>query len=139
MLCELASNSEVQNALRSELLATRDVPYAGPLDDRFPILDAVYKETLRVHPPVIELHHVAKSTTYVPTSHALPSHSEARIVVPKGTIISIPVAAIHTDQKIWGEDASTWDPVRWLRDDYGAKGQHLLAFSSGYGFRRRLR
>jgi hypothetical protein len=45
--CELASNKEVQNALRSEILASSDVPYGGSSDDRFPILDAVYKETLQ--------------------------------------------------------------------------------------------
>jgi cytochrome P450 len=38
-------------------------------------------------------------------------------VVPKGTMVIIPLAAISRLPEFWGEDAAEFVPSRWLKDD----------------------
>jgi len=60
------------------------------------------------------------------------------ITVAKGTLITIPVAAINRSSAIWGPDAKEFKPDRWLSED-GISGKakevqghrHLLTFVDG--------
>ena len=62
-----------------------------------PLLHAVFKETLRLHSPVVELHHVATQTSAVPISQPLPGHSEKHVIIPEDVMIAIPINAIQTN------------------------------------------
>lgn len=117
-------------------------------------LDAVLKETLRLHPPILELHHVvcsavshhgklltvrpqaAKSQT-LPLSEPLPGTSIREVPVPKGTILAVPVNVVQQDPAVWGPDAHLFRPERWLelrRQGPGSAKAHaheLLSFSRG--------
>jgi cytochrome P450 len=56
-LYELAINPSLQQQLREEVSTAGD-PSFDDLNQGFPILDAFVNETLRIHPPIIENHHV---------------------------------------------------------------------------------
>ncbi|KAG5220322.1 cytochrome P450 [Salix suchowensis] len=98
----------------------------------FPLLDAILLETLRLHPAILENHHVvsmfapvlfltltqcplpqAAETISVSLSEPLPGADVPQLVIPKGTIISIPVNVLHTDKRTWGPDANIFRPERW--------------------------
>lgn len=69
----------------------------------------------------------------VPLSEPLPGSSDMHIVIPKGTILAIPVNVLQTDAEIWGPDADIFRPERWMeRKKTGAwGGRELLTFSEG--------
>lgn len=56
MLYELSVNAEFQEELRLEI-ATIPEPSFDQLNTKFPLLDAALKETLRLHPAILENHH----------------------------------------------------------------------------------
>lgn len=70
----------------------------------------------------------------VPLSESLPGSSDMHIVIPKGTILAIPVNVLQTDAEIWGPDADIFRPERWIeRKKTGGRGsRELLTFSEGW-------
>ena len=66
MLYEIAINPEFQTKLREEICAVSDHSLHH-LNFKVPLLDAALKETLRLHPAILENHHEVKSLTiYLP-------------------------------------------------------------------------
>ncbi|KAG6837898.1 hypothetical protein H0H93_013051 [Arthromyces matolae] len=132
ILYELSQNQEIQSTLREEL---HDATLASfdDLNNKYPLLDAVLKETLRLHPPILENHHEAGENMVVPLSEPLPGTTEMHLVVPKGTTIAIPLNVIQTNEAVWGPDADVFRPQRWIeRKKAGVRdGRDLLAFSEG--------
>ena len=43
------------------------------------------------------------------------------MVIPRGTVIEIPVNILQTDPAVWGPDSSEFRPERWLEIDEGKK------------------
>ncbi|KAJ6495383.1 cytochrome P450 [Mycena sanguinolenta] len=66
-------------------------------------LDCVVNESLRVLPPVPLTLRMASKTEYVDG-----------VLVPEGTVITIPIRVINTWKEVWGEDAEEFHPARWL-------------------------
>ncbi|KAJ6501598.1 cytochrome P450 [Mycena vitilis] len=127
VLYELSNDAEVQGRLRDEISSPGD-PSLDELNNRYPILDSVILETLRLHPAILENHHQAAETISVPLSHPVPGSSASYLVIPKGTVLLIPVNVLQTDPEIWGEDAHIFRPERWN----DSKTRHnLFAFSEG--------
>ena len=62
MLYEIAVNPEFQTKLREEICAVPDHSH-DHLNFKLPLLDAALKETLRLHPAILENHHEVKSLT----------------------------------------------------------------------------
>ena len=87
-------------------------------------LDAVIKETFRLHPPLPFL---------VPRS---PSQSSTigEYYVPKGTQVLLNVWVIHRDPKLW-ENPLEFQPERFLNDpsklDYSGNNFKYIPFGSG--------
>lgn len=55
------------------------------------------------------------------------------IIIPRGTLLAIPVNVVQTDPEIWGSDAHIFRPERWLeRPKEIRKGREIFAFSEGY-------
>jgi len=67
ILYELSVNPRLQQDLRGEISVVGD-PLFDDLNRKFPLLDAVLKETLRMHPPISENHHVVRDS--IPASIA---------------------------------------------------------------------
>ncbi|KAF4623842.1 hypothetical protein D9613_002072 [Agrocybe pediades] len=133
MLYEIASNQEFQSRLREEIVAIPDHSF-DHLNNELPLLDAALKETLRLHPAILENHHEASETVILPLSPGVLETGDKGLVLPKGTTVVIPVNVLQTDQAVWGRDADTFRPERWLemKDGQASKERELLAFSVGY-------
>lgn len=63
MLYEIAVNPEFQTKLREEICAVPDHSL-DHLNYQVPLLDAALKETLRLHPAILENHHEVKFLIY---------------------------------------------------------------------------
>ncbi|KAF7336378.1 hypothetical protein MVEN_02186400 [Mycena venus] len=101
----LANDLESQCRLREEvapIYATNPRPDYRTLKS-LEWLDCVVNESLRVLPPVPQTVRVAEKTDYI-----------EGVLVPKGTMILIPMRVINTWKQVWGEDAEEFRPARWL-------------------------
>ncbi|CDO71513.1 hypothetical protein BN946_scf184910.g12 [Trametes cinnabarina] len=138
-LFALAQAHEVQRKLRDELF-TLDT--ASPTMDQLnslPYLDAVVRETLRIHAPVPTTVRVANKDDVIPVAEPFVDRDgkvQNGIRIAKGTPIFIPILAINRDKKLWGEDAHEFRPERWdnppdaVSNIPGVWG-HILSFLGG--------
>jgi cytochrome P450 len=57
------------------------------------------------------------------------------VFVPKGTVVSYSIFSMHRRKDLWGDDADTFLPDRWLREDTGKKLREIgwghIPFSGG--------
>ncbi|PFH46929.1 hypothetical protein AMATHDRAFT_153366 [Amanita thiersii Skay4041] len=97
-----------------------------------PWLDAVVKETLRLYPPVPFVRRTAVrevAVPYVAGSAQLGSnnmdndndessiHEVSYVTIPKGTTIFVSILGSNRLEKVWGPDAKSWKPQRWIQMD----------------------
>jgi cytochrome P450 len=117
----LATHLEVQDRLRREIAEARennggeDVSYDKLV--LLPYLDAICRETLRLHPSVTSVQRTAMQDVVLPLSSpvkGLDGKELHEIHVPKGTNITISILAANRNPDIWGPDAEEWKPDRWL-------------------------
>ncbi|KAG6908338.1 hypothetical protein DXG01_005249 [Tephrocybe rancida] len=117
----LSRNPEIQDKLRAEVIQARgdfkdtDTPYGELMS--LPFMDAVCRETLRLHPPITFVTRVATEDCIVPLSSPLEGvdgRSMASITVPINTKIFVSIFDINRDPTLWGSDSSEWKPERWL-------------------------
>jgi hypothetical protein len=79
--------------------------------DALPYLDAVVRETLRLHPPVHSTIRVATQTDSIPLSSPIVLRDGTRvnagdsITIGKGSYVHIPIEGLNFSPDIWGEDA----------------------------------
>ncbi|KAF5392164.1 hypothetical protein D9757_001399 [Collybiopsis confluens] len=117
----LAKHPDIQETLRQELRTAADeaedadIPYETLIS--LPYLDAVCRETLRLHPPVPFTMRVAQQDTVISLSKPVTGRDGSRmqeIPITRGTHIFIPITTSNTNPDLWLEDAREWKPERWL-------------------------
>ncbi|KAL0483246.1 hypothetical protein AKO1_011532 [Acrasis kona] len=91
---EIIDITEGQGDLTIEKLASMDY------------LDAVIKETLRLHPPINILDRVAHEDTVL-----------CGYKIPKGTVVTVGVYTSQTCEKYYGPTAREFRPERWLEQN----------------------
>ncbi|KAK3159659.1 hypothetical protein QOZ80_1BG0049490 [Eleusine coracana subsp. coracana] len=95
------------------------------IDDKLPYLNAVIKETLRLHPPIPLL--VPRQT--------LEDTELLGYRVPAGTRVVVNAWAIGRDTATWGRDADEFVPERFLdaevEVDYRGQSFELIPFGAG--------
>lgn len=123
----LSRNPEVQARLRQEVrekLPPIDDPNAtiSSLDiDHMPYLNAVCSEVLRYFSPVgLTLREAGVDTS-------IAGHK-----VPKGTRIILGITATNKNPELWGPDAGTFNPDRWLPQHEGDKRSASGGATSNY-------
>ncbi|PAN49477.1 hypothetical protein PAHAL_9G451900 [Panicum hallii] len=86
------------------------------------LLHMVLLEASRLYPPFVYIQRRAATDVVL-----------GGIKVPRGTVVSIPIAMLHRDKEIWGPDADEFNPMRF---EHGAAKaakdpKALLTFSMG--------
>ncbi|KAJ3838895.1 cytochrome P450 [Lentinula raphanica] len=116
-LFAMTQNKEIQNKLREELLqVATESPDMDTLNS-LPYLDAVVRETLRVHSPVTGTLRVAMKDDFIPLGTPYTDKNgevHNSIQVSKGDTLSVPILAVNRSKEIWGEDAREFKPERWM-------------------------
>ncbi|GAB1313123.1 hypothetical protein MFIFM68171_03333 [Madurella fahalii] len=123
-------NPEVLRRLREEVDRLCPQNKASPhitftQSQEMPYLQAVIKEALRMHP-----------ATGLPLERVVP---EGGVTIngrffPEGTIVGINSWVEHRNKAIFGDDAGTFNPDRWLQEDkekISAMNRHWMPFGLG--------
>lgn len=125
-LFALAQRPDIQSRLRAEL---RGIPTDTPSYDdlgaeRLPFLDAVVRETLRLHAAVPSTIRVAMKDDVIPVAEPYLDKNGKLcdgIKIRKGEGVFIPILAINRFKEIWGEDAWEFNPDRWANEPSAAR------------------
>ncbi|KAI0754390.1 cytochrome P450 [Daedaleopsis nitida] len=115
----LAQHQDVQDRLRAEILEAgmdgKDLSYDEL--NALPFLDAVCRETLRLHPPAMFIFREAQRDMVLPLSEpvrGVDGTLMSEIPIPKGTVVLVGVLGSNMNKRTWGSDAWEWKPERWL-------------------------
>ncbi|KAI0359964.1 cytochrome P450 [Trametes cingulata] len=116
----LAMHPHIQSKLRTELNEAHErygdnIPYDELM--QLPYLDAVCRETLRLHAPTTVVFREAFADNILPLMtpiRTIDGEYVSEVPVPKGTLVVLNFRACNTNKALWGEDAETWRPERWL-------------------------
>ena len=128
----LLKNPKSLEELVAELeTAQKQGSLTGPLStwsecQNLPYLNAVIKEAIRLNPALgLPLERIVpEGQPLVIDGHELPA----------GTIVGINPWVLQRDTRIFGEDAESWNPSRWLSKDADQvkyMDQHILSFGAG--------
>ncbi|RPD69487.1 cytochrome P450 [Lentinus tigrinus ALCF2SS1-7] len=139
-LCLLAIHPDAQEKLRKEVLEASkngDLGYDGLESLRY--LDAVCRETMRIHPPVANIFRETKQDAVLPLSQPIggvDGTTIREIPVPKGTSIAVGIFSSNRNKALWGEDAAEWKPERWLSAlPNSIAGAKIPGVYSNFGFK----
>ncbi|CAN6176342.1 unnamed protein product [Urochloa humidicola] len=119
----LSTHPEWQDRLREEVRREcgDEVP-TGDMLNKLKLVNMFLLETLRLYGPVSLLQRKTSSDLDL-----------GGIQVPEGAIVNMPIAMIHRDKEVWGEDACEFRPERF-ENGVTRAAKHpnaLLSFSSG--------
>ncbi|KAF8842051.1 cytochrome P450 [Paxillus ammoniavirescens] len=145
LLYEVSRHPEDQRRVRDEIREARARAQARGDDDLIPsdydtlaFTNAVIKESLRLHPIVPYLVRKADRDDALPLSTPIVTKSGKvikDIPISKGQHIIASICAYNRLKSVWGEDADTWNPMRFL-DSSGERMNvgvfaNLMTFSAG--------
>ncbi|KAL0577260.1 hypothetical protein V5O48_004717 [Marasmius crinis-equi] len=142
VLYELSRNPEYQEKIAREIKNLREhARNEGPLTAKelegMVYLNAVIKETLRVHPILPEQLREAVVDDVIPLTYPImdASGSELReIPITKGQRFIVSTYHYNRLKQLWGEDADEWKPERFLKNTnpttLGVLG-NLMTFGGG--------
>eukprot|EP00672_Neobodo_designis_P005783 CAMPEP_0174855374 /NCGR_PEP_ID=MMETSP1114-20130205/33127_1 /TAXON_ID=312471 /ORGANISM="Neobodo designis, Strain CCAP 1951/1" /LENGTH=513 /DNA_ID=CAMNT_0016090113 /DNA_START=43 /DNA_END=1584 /DNA_ORIENTATION=+ len=106
----IASDKRVQSKLAEELSDLFGLNAPPPVDalmNDAPYLRACIDEGLRYHNVVSGIQRVPLRDVVLPGSDTF---------VRAGTMLQIPITFLHRDETVWGPDAETYRPERWIED-----------------------
>ncbi|KAE8227730.1 hypothetical protein CF326_g7365, partial [Tilletia indica] len=112
---------QVQSRLRHELNSHPSNWRTSADDlDSIPYLDAVARETLRLHAPVRYLSRTAAQDEILRLGRKVVMHGEEKteVLVRKGVQVTFPLQYMNCDPEVWGEDGHEFRPERWLAEDH---------------------
>ncbi|KAL0426494.1 UNVERIFIED_CONTAM: Iridoid oxidase [Sesamum latifolium] len=123
-MAELLRNPGSMRRLKTELyqVVSKSRPVQEADLNELPYLQAVVKETMRLHPslPLLLPRNAVQDTEFM------------GYIIPKNTMVILNAWAIHRDPESW-EDPLSFRPDRFLNSNIDNKGQHyeLIPFGSG--------
>ncbi|XP_021714744.1 cytochrome P450 78A7-like [Chenopodium quinoa] len=132
ILAELVLNPTIQSKLQNEIANAMESAATNSAIAKLPYLQAVVKETLRLHPPGPLLSWARLSTTNVSLSNGM--------VVPKGTTTMVNMWSITHDPNVW-DNPAMFNPERFLHNsatagiDIDVRGSDLRLAPFGAGRR----
>ncbi|CAN6456184.1 unnamed protein product [Victoria cruziana] len=114
----LAMHPDWQEAARAEVLqhcGSRAVPTKDSIH-KLKTISMILNESVRLYPPAVAAIRRAKSDTVL-----------GGYRIPAGTELLIPILAVHHDPRLWGNDASEFNPGRFA-DGVARAAKHPMAF-----------
>ncbi|THV04410.1 cytochrome P450 [Dendrothele bispora CBS 962.96] len=107
--------------------------------DSMAFSNACIKATLRLYPVIVNMFRYADRDDIIPLSEPIISASGERLTeipVRKWQRIRVNVSHYHRLQSVWGPDADTWNPERFINDSLKKETAlgifaNLLSFSGG--------
>ncbi|KAK7685185.1 hypothetical protein QCA50_011548 [Cerrena zonata] len=116
----MTQRSEFQDKLRAELVEAQaqygtDIPFDQLMN--LPYMDALCRETLRLHPPATYIYRDSVKDTVLPLSEPIIGNDGSiikEIPLPAETSIMIGGRAWNLSREVWGPDALEFNPDRWL-------------------------
>ncbi|KAK3160500.1 hypothetical protein QOZ80_1BG0060280 [Eleusine coracana subsp. coracana] len=124
----LAMHPEWQERARKEVLDVcdpHDIPTREQLA-KLKTLGMILNETLRLYPPAVATVRRAKSDVEL-----------GGCLVPRGTELLIPIMAVHHDARLWGADATQFNPARFA-DGVARAAKHPAALFIPFGLGARM-
>ncbi|KIY67816.1 cytochrome P450 [Cylindrobasidium torrendii FP15055 ss-10] len=139
---ELTNHPEIQEIVRKEICEVRSRIGEGPFTaqdyDGMVMLNAVIKETLRVHTILGFVSRQAYVDEVIPLAEPIVTKDGRRIdqiPVKKGQLIECAAHGYNRNPAVWGPDAHVWRPERWSKkmENQLILGLHgnILTFSGG--------
>ncbi|KAL0575665.1 hypothetical protein V5O48_006322, partial [Marasmius crinis-equi] len=141
-LLTLSRHPEVQSRLREELREKeRQIALEGRAQngltaddlDALPYLNAVVKETLRYNSSAVNMPKIALQDDCLPLEEIITlgdGKQVTEIPVRKGQRILLSIHGYNRSKTIFGEDADTFRPERWLEDSGVNKATPLGVYSN---------
>lgn len=130
LVWRLSRHPEWQTHLQRELASLgpqKDGIPAYGIVNKCPVLDALVRETLRVHPAAS-----GRGERIVPSG----GRRYSGIYIPAGTIVTGPILVLHRNESVF-EDPSTWEPERWMRAEV-EKLKHMERSFAPFGYGARV-
>ncbi|KAK8165026.1 cytochrome P450 [Phyllosticta citrichinensis] len=122
----LSRRPDIMSRLLDELAPLDGQPPTYPQLKKLAYLDAVLKESLRLHPVAPTNTRTANRATILPRGGG-PDGTSPVYVAP-GTQVVTSIYALHRDPKLWGRDAGAFEPARWLSRVDRRSPPHPYAF-----------
>ncbi|KAJ2926833.1 hypothetical protein H1R20_g10257, partial [Candolleomyces eurysporus] len=130
-LLHIAHNPDIGEALYKE-----QVQHFGTPDGKLrsmtyeelralPVMDAVIRETLRMHPPIHSIMRYVRDDVPVPGTLSNPGKDKTYII-PKGNFVMASPAVSQMDPLVW-KNPQHWDPSRWS-DPEGVAAQAFKTY-----------
>ncbi|KAI5122854.1 hypothetical protein M0805_003148 [Coniferiporia weirii] len=118
----LAGCQEEQENLRREIVQSGIMDCDEVVYDdlmALPYLDAVCRETLRVHPPINFMARTAQKDVILPLGTPCKSEDGLSTIdhlrIRKGQNLIVAFGSVNRLKAVWGADAYEWKPERWLK------------------------
>ncbi|WP_437611582.1 cytochrome P450 [Sorangium sp. So ce834] len=121
-VAHLAESPAIWRALREEASSAPDLPRSPAELRRFPFAEAVFREALRLHPPVP---HDAR--------RAVADFELEGRTVPRGTSVAIPLVLLSRDPQLY-PDPDSYRPERWLGRKEAISPLEIAQFGGGAHF-----
>eukprot|EP00253_Pinus_taeda_P013173 PITA_13173 len=113
----LAMHTDWQELARNEVLSLcNNAPPNAEVLSRLKTVNMVLHEVLRLYPPLPLMVRRTSKTMKL-----------GSLTLPQGTEITIPIAAVHHDKELWGEDAIEFKPQRFC-EGVSKASKHPMAF-----------
>ena len=125
---ELSKHPDVWNRLQKEVNeAFHGLPPSPAQLQNLQYLRCIFNESMRLYPQVPENGRVALEDTVLPTGGG--PDGKAPVFVAKGRVVLWGLYPLHRRKDIFGEDADSFRPERWLDQKGGEQG-----IQPGYGY-----
>lgn len=124
ILINLVRNRDVYNAVMAELTCLKlSNPATWKELEGAPLLHAIVKETLRLHPP---------AGFNLPRAVPAGGRTVCGYYLPEGTTVGMSAWCVHANEDFWGKDTLEFKPQRWLDPESAFKlDRYGLSFGQG--------
>jgi len=122
MASYMAIDGRVHERLVAEATATEGLPYAPADMGRHPYAEALFRESLRLHPPVGMQNRELTAPLEV-----------GGVTVPAGTTVGIPIWLLSRDPELYA-DPDAFEPERWLGKEHKLSPLETAQFGGGPHF-----